>query len=55
MIAVANDVSFALGWQQQEQRRHRAEMALRASEQQFSSAFEFAAIGVAWSRQMDAF
>ncbi|HEX8311835.1 MAG TPA: PAS domain S-box protein, partial [Chthoniobacteraceae bacterium] len=32
---------------EQEQQRRRAEMALRASEQQFSTAFEFAAIGIA--------
>ena len=47
MIAVANDLSFAMEAQQREAQRQQAESALRASEKQFSNAFEYAAVGVA--------
>jgi len=45
--AVAEDMSFALDSHHKERMRLEAEQALRASEQQFASSFEHAAIGMA--------
>ena len=45
--AVAEDISFAVDSHHKEQKRLEAEQALRASEQQFASSFEYAAIGMA--------
>ncbi|MDB6153287.1 MAG: multi-sensor hybrid histidine kinase, partial [Chthoniobacteraceae bacterium] len=47
MASVASALSFALDAQRKEQRRQQAENAMLASQQQFSSAFEYAAIGMA--------
>ncbi|MEO5714458.1 MAG: PAS domain S-box protein [Luteolibacter sp.] len=45
--AVAEEISFAVDSHHKEQKRLEAEQALRASEQQFASSFEHAAIGMA--------
>ncbi len=47
MHSISADLSFALATMEGERKRRRAEEALRASEQQFASAFEHASIGIA--------